>query len=44
MPSVITTSSADLSVDSLDDCVLGERRRNEDDRHIRAGFVHSLGY
>ena len=33
----------DLGVDRLDHRVLGERRRHEADRHVRAGLAHRLG-
>ena len=32
----------DLGVDGLDDRVLGELRRHEDDRHVGAGLLHGL--
>ena len=35
---------ADLSLDSLENCCLGEGRGNEDDGDVRAGLLHSLSY
>ena len=43
-PTIDDDDETDLSLDSLENCCLGEGRGNEDDGDVRAGLLHSLSY